>query len=700
MIRGLFITGTDTGVGKTVVAAGLLRRLRAEGLDAVPMKPIQTGAAAGPAGPRAPDLDLCLRAAGLGDGGGEYAYMCPFVYGPACSPHLAARLAGERPRIERIVEAAETLAARHDALVVEGAGGAVVPVNERQTLLDVMRALGLPVVLVARGTLGTINHTLLSVRAIRSAGLTLLGVVINDPSPAADDFIRRDNPRAIEQFGQVTILAEVPCVPGLDDPAPPPSAWQELDEHLKKGDRLLFSPPPSPVRPTAGAEKVACPLFEADLAHLWHPFTDIHALQGGGWPIIQRAEGVCLYDTGGREYLDGISSWWCVNLGHRHPRLLAAARAQLDVLDHSILGGMSHPNAIRLAERLAGAAPGGLTRAFFASDGASAVEAALKIALQYWANLGQPGRHRFVSLAGGYHGDTLGAVGVGYVEAFHRSFRPAVIRSLQAASPHCFHCPHGLSPGDCDLPCFDSMERTIREHHGQIAAVIVEPICQGAAGMRIYPADYLRRLRRLCDECGVLLIADEIAVGFGRTGRLFACEHAGISPDILCLGKALTGGLLPLSATLVAESIYDAFRSPPGEDRTFYHGHTTCGSPITTAVALAVLDAFEQEHILPRARPTMKALAAGIARLADLPCVHRTASLGMMSSVEIAEPAGGAALASRAAAKALEAGLFIRPLGNVLYLWPPLTTTVEQMMRMVELLERAVGDAAKAREGP
>jgi adenosylmethionine-8-amino-7-oxononanoate aminotransferase len=389
-----------------------------------------------------------------------------------------------------------------------------------------------------------------------------------------------------------------------------------------------------------------------------------------------------------------------VNLGHRHPRLLAAARAQLDVLDQSILGGTSHPNAIRLAERLAGVAPGRLARTFFASDGASAVEAALKIALQYWANLGQPERHRFVSLAGGYHGDTLGAVGVGYVEAFHRSFRPAVTRSLQAASPHCFHCPHGLSPGDCGLPCFASMERTVREHHGQIAAAIVEPICQGAAGMRIYPPEYLRRLRRLCDEYGVLLIADEIAVGFGRTGRLFACEHAGISPDMMCLGKALTGGLLPLSATVVTESIYDAFRSPPGEDRTFYHGHTTCGSPITTAVALAVLDAFEQEDILPRARPSMEALAAGIARLADLPCVHRTASRGMMSSVEIAEPAGGAALASRAAAKALESGLFIRPLGNILYLWPPLTTTAEQMMRMAELLHSAVSDAAKAREGP
>ncbi len=232
MIRGLFITGTDTGVGKTVVAAGLLRRLRAEGLDAAPMKPVQTGGTPGPAGPRAPDLDYCLRAAGLHPDADEYARMCPYVYDPACSPHLAGRLAGTSPQVERIVEAAEALAAAHDVLIVEGAGGAIVPINERETMLDVMRALHLPVLLVARGGLGTINHTLLSVRAVRSAGLTLLGVVINDASPTAADFIRRDNPRAIEQFGEVSILGDVPFLPELGGDDPPASAWARFDEHL------------------------------------------------------------------------------------------------------------------------------------------------------------------------------------------------------------------------------------------------------------------------------------------------------------------------------------------------------------------------------------------------------------------------------------------------------------------------------------
>ena len=431
-------------------------------------------------------------------------------------------------------------------------------------------------------------------------------------------------------------------------------------------------------------------LREADLAHLWHPFTPARALADVEFPIIERAEGVRLYDVGGRSYLDGISSWWCVNLGHRPPRVMNAIRAQLDLLDQSILGGMSHVNAIKLAARLAGLAPAGLARVLFASDGASAVEAALKIALQYQAQTGAPERRRFVALQDAYHGDTLCAVGVGFVERFHRSFAAAVAPALKAAAPHCFHCPRGKRPESCRTECFDSMEQIAAEHGASIAAVIIEPMCQGAAGMRIYPADYLRKLRRLCDEHGLLLIADEIAVGFGRTGRLFACEHAGITPDIMCLGKALTGGVLPLSATLVTETIYSAFGDDDGRDGTFYHGHTTCGSPITAAAALAVCDAFTEDAVLDRAAPVMEALAGGFERLARAPGIHRAATLGMASALEISPSAGGAGRARACARAALDRGLFIRPLGNILYLWPPLTTTADELARMLALLEEAL----------
>ena len=435
-------------------------------------------------------------------------------------------------------------------------------------------------------------------------------------------------------------------------------------------------------------------LRQKDLHHLWHPYTDIAKFEGTGFPIIERAEGVYLYDDRGRALMDGISSWWCVNLGHSHPRLIEAIRRQAGTLQHSILGGMSHSGAILLAEELARIAPKGLRRVLFASDGASAVEAALRVSLQYWANVGRPERRRFVSLEDAYHGDTLGAVGVGYVEAFHAPLKHVLGESLRAESPHCFHCRRGESPGGCDVGCFQSMERIVREANDTVAAVIIEPICQAAAGMRIYPAEYLRRLRRLCDECGVLLIADEIAVGFGRTGRMFAMEHAGVSPDILCVGKALTGGYLPMSAALVTDRIYEAFRSVGADDRTFYHGHTFSGNPLASAVALAAVKTYEDERILPECRATAKRLASGIERLSTLGSVANTATQGMMSAVEISPRAGGAALAARIAAKALDLGLFIRPLGSILYLWPPLVTTRAELDQMLAIFGQAVADVS------
>jgi adenosylmethionine-8-amino-7-oxononanoate aminotransferase len=437
-------------------------------------------------------------------------------------------------------------------------------------------------------------------------------------------------------------------------------------------------------------------LRERDLRHLWHPYSAVESLEAAPFPIIERAEGVYLHDIDGRAILDGIASWWACNLGHSHPRIVEAIRRQAATLQHSILGGMSHPRAIELAERLTTIAPSGLSRVFFASDGASAVEAALKIAVQYWSNRGVAGRHEFACLADGYHGDTLGAVGVGFVPGFHQRFAEVVHRGQAALSPHCFHCPMGKTPETCDGECFGSMERILRERRDHLAAVIVEPLCQGAAGARIYPAEYLRRLRRACDECDVLLIADEIAVGFARTGALFACELAGVAPDMMCVGKGLTGGHMPMSATLVTEAIFDAFRSAPGEDRAFYHGHTYCGNPIAAAAALAALDVYEEENIVEVCRRRAVELAAGFERLARLPTVAQSATLGMIGSLEIGEEAGGAAQAKRVARRALELGLLIRPLGAVIYLWPPLTATPTELDRMLSILAEALTSAPGA----
>ncbi len=430
-------------------------------------------------------------------------------------------------------------------------------------------------------------------------------------------------------------------------------------------------------------------LRQLDLRYLWHPCTDIEALGASAFPIIERADGVYLYERGGRALLDGISSWWCVNLGHNHPRIVEAIRRQAGQLQHCILGGMSHPRAIELAERLAGIAPGGLGHAFFAGDGSSAVEAALKIAVQYWHNLGQSGRGRFIALADGYHGDTLGCVGVGYVEAFHGHFRDVVRPSLRATSPHCLRCPMGRMPDSCDIECFASMRALIDAHHAECAAVIVEPLCQGAAGLRMYPPEYLRRLRRSCDERGLLLIADEIAVGFGRTGTMFACDQAGITPDLMALGKGLTGGSLPMSAVLATDAVYDAFRSTPGRDRTFYHSHTFGGNPIAAAAALAALDVYEQESVVESCRPRIAQLAAGIgdvaAAVGGAPC----GSLGMMAVVELDDALGGAPRVRRITGRAMELGLFVRPLGRCIYLWPPLTTAEAELAEMLAILASA-----------
>ena len=432
-------------------------------------------------------------------------------------------------------------------------------------------------------------------------------------------------------------------------------------------------------------------LRELDIKYLWHPCTEINSFEQMDFPIIERAKGVYLYEVGGRPLLDGIASWWCVNLGHDHPRLIHAIKEQAGKLQHAILGGMSHPNAIRLAEQLARLAPGNLSHSFFASDGASSVEAALKIAVQYWANLGEKNRTHFVGLEEGYHGDTLGAMGVGYVEAFHRDYKEVVKPAYHAVSPHCAECPCGKEPETCDIECFEAMAQILHEHHREIAAVIVEPLCQAAACIRIYPEEYLRRLRKLCDEFGLILIADEIAVGFGRTGSMFACQRAGIVPDIMTVGKGITGGYMPLSAAIVSDTIYDSFRNTDdGRDRTFYHSHTFGGNPIISGLALAAIETYEKEKVLARCQPRIKQLEQGMRQLGAMLGGSKVRALGMMAVIQINDVSGGAGRASLIVRKAYELGLFLRPRGRALYLWPPLVITEAELAQMLSILDEAI----------
>ncbi|MBN1673554.1 MAG: adenosylmethionine--8-amino-7-oxononanoate transaminase [Kiritimatiellae bacterium] len=419
-----------------------------------------------------------------------------------------------------------------------------------------------------------------------------------------------------------------------------------------------------------------------DRRHLWHPFTRRSAVDGEPFPVITRGEGCYLYDTDGTRYLDAIASWWCCNLGHGHPRLMEAIRRQTRELDHSILGNLSHPRAVELATELAGLLPGE-RHILFAGDGASAVEAALKIALQYWHNVGQPQRCRFASLAGAYHGDTLGALSVGYVEQFHAPFAPLVQPVFRADSPCCERCAWNRQPPDCGLPCFESMQRIVDEHGPELAAVIVEPLCQGAAGMRIYPHAWLRRLADLCAARDVLLIADEIAVGFGRTGTLFAFEQAAVAPDIVCLGKGLSAGCLPISAAAVADRLYATFSDKPA-DRTFYHGHTFAGNPLACAAALEMLRVYREDGIVQEAARKGRLLAERMAPLRELPGVAAVRWLGLIGAVELDGAVPGRA--QQVQARLRRQGILLRPLGEVVYLMPPLVIPDDVLGKTVACL--------------
>ena len=433
-----------------------------------------------------------------------------------------------------------------------------------------------------------------------------------------------------------------------------------------------------------------------DRQSLWHPYTRFSAGNNVPLPVITHGEGVYLYDDEGRKYLDAISSWWACNLGHGHPRIVEAIVRQARELQHSILGNLSHPRAIELAAMITGLFPDD-RRVMFASDGSSAVEAALKIALQYWHNIGQTGKTRFVSLDFAYHGDTLGAVSVGYLDHFHKPFKPVLFPVFQAPSPCCGTCAFHESEQVCLGECFDTMRAIVREHAHELAAVIIEPMCQGSGGMRLQNPDYLRRLAQLCQEEGVLLIADEIAVGMGRTGRMWACDHAGVLPDIVCLGKSLSAGYLPISAAVVRAPIYETFRDAP-EDHTFYHGHTFAGNPIAAAAAVETLKVYEEEAIVRQADVMGRILAEELQVLATIPGVRNVRSLGMIGVVELEEDKEGRGTqrAVRVRDRLRANGILLRPLGSVIYVMPPLITPEPVLRYLVQAVGKVIQESSLA----
>ncbi|MBI3836549.1 MAG: adenosylmethionine--8-amino-7-oxononanoate transaminase [Planctomycetia bacterium] len=451
--------------------------------------------------------------------------------------------------------------------------------------------------------------------------------------------------------------------------------------------------PPKPGKP---AEPARDELQRWDRQIVWHAFTQMSEYEP---LIIESAQGCTLTDIDGREYLDATSSVWCNIHGHRHPKLDAALREQLDKVAHVTLLGASNPTTIKLAKRLADLAPEGLEHVFFSDDGATAVEVALKMALQYWRQRSdpRPNKTTYLALANAYHGDTLGSVSVGGVERFHSMFQPLLFEVLRAPSPDMYRLPPGVTQETALDYYLCAVERILADEHERIAAVVVEPLVQAAAGMVIHPNGYLRGLRELARRYDVLLIADEVAVGFGRTGTMFACQQEQVAPDLLCLAKGLTGGYMPVAATLATHEIWRAFLGTHAESKTFFHGHTYGGNPLGAAVALATLDVFEEEQTLEKLPAKIDRLAEHLRRIARHPHVGDVRQRGLIAAVELVrdkatqepypwEEKRGMQVCDWARAH----GVLMRPLGNVLVVMPPLSISLEQLDRISVTLEEGI----------
>lgn len=443
--------------------------------------------------------------------------------------------------------------------------------------------------------------------------------------------------------------------------------------------------------------------MQRDLNVLWHPCTQMKDHEQLPLVPIKRGEGVWLEDFDGKRYLDAVSSWWVNVFGHANPRINQRIKDQVDQLEHVILAGFSHQPVIELSERLVKLTPAGLDRVFYADNGSSCIEVALKMSFHYWLNVGQPAKKRFITLSNSYHGETIAAMSVGDVALFTDTYKALLLDTLKVPSPDCYLRPEGVSWEEHSRLMFGHMEQALAEHGHEVAAVIVEPLIQGAGGMRMYHPIYLKLLREACDRYGVHLILDEIAVGFGRTGTMFACEQAGIRPDFLCLSKALTGGYLPLAACLTTNEVYQAFYAEYDTLRAFLHSHSYTGNPLACAAALATLDIFEQDNVIEANKALAARMASATAHLAEHPHVAEVRQTGMALAIEMVQDKASKTAypwQERRGLKvfqhALERGALLRPLGSVVYFLPPYVITPEQIDFLAEVASEGIDLATRS----
>jgi adenosylmethionine---8-amino-7-oxononanoate aminotransferase len=445
-------------------------------------------------------------------------------------------------------------------------------------------------------------------------------------------------------------------------------------------------------------------LEELDKKYIWHPFTQMKEWLEEKPLIIAEGRDCFIKDIYGRWYIDGVSSLWVNIFGHRKKEIDDAIKDQLDKIAHSTLLGLSNVPAIKLAEKIVQIVhasfilhPPSLAKVFYSDNGSTAVEVGLKMAFQYWKHKGVDGKNSFISLQNAYHGDTIGAVSVGGIDIFHKTFEPILFKTYKAPSPYCYRCELCKEYPECNFACLDRMEEILKGHAGEIAALIIEPLIQAAGGMITSPSGYLKGVRKLCDKYNILMIADEVATGFGRTGKMFACEHENVVPDIMCLSKGITGGYMPLAITLATDTVYSAFLGEFIELKTFFHGHSYTGNSLACAAAIACLDLFEKEEVIRNLKGKIDILEAWLKEILNLRHVGDVRNAGMMACVELVkdkttkEPySWEEKMGWKVAYHARENGVFIRPLGNVVVIMPPLSISEPDLKRLLEILKDSI----------
>ena len=673
--KGIFITGTDTGVGKTITTLVLATLLREQGYNVGAMKPVQCGGT---------DAEFLRKSLRLNDAPAD---INPCFAREPLSPRLAFRREKRSVDVGKILTAYGRLKQKHDILLVEGAGGLMVPLRDDYFVADLVRDLDLELIIVARLGLGTINHTLLTIEQARAQGIAVRGVLFSEASTRQRGIPEKTNPDVIRRLGNVPILGTIPYLKSL--------RRQDIARRCAATVNLRRLLEPSAGLPGSRQRQ----LVEWDKKYVWHPFTQMKDWLTDEPLVIDRAKGSYLIDTKGNRYLDGVSSLWVNVHGHGHRIVNARVREQLNKLEHSTLLGLSNTPAVELARKLVGIAPKGLTKVFYSDNGSTAVEAAVKIAYQYWQNTGRKRKKYIAHLANSYHGDTLGSVSVGGIDLFHKVYRDLISKTIQVDFPDCYRAPQGKKYPEYAFECLDRFEAMLKKKHGQIAAFVVEPIVQGAAGMIMWPKGILKRMHELCRRYEVIFIVDEVATGFGRTGTMFACEQEGVAPDILCLAKGLTAGYLPLAATLTTRKIFDGFCFDYKEQKTFFHGHTYTGNPLACAAALANLEVFEKEGTLGKLAPKIKFLSQKLQMFYNLPHVGDVRQRGFMVGIELVRDRATKEpypwqdkVGVQVCQEVRKHGVILRPLGNVIVLMPPLSMTMEELGRLLDVTYRAIGN--------